>query len=568
MNEPQQQWNESGVADGLVGDYLPTALFYFPVSQLSVNTNCTDGDAERYCNTSTRAPSCNFCGNCTDAKHTKDPACLKCENSTKIKRLECTACQARIAPYCKMDQAYGVNTGDPTKCVRCFKRLVNNTSYGKEHRHWTYMNIPKADMGTSREQGTWMRFQQVACAGPDMAPPCRLLDWPMYWDTMWFSRFPGSNATDTTYQTLVTGPANASSSAGFYAALIELRQWWRDELAAEGMMKVQLPSPTSTNGTYLAMQAVHSIVKSMITRQRTFHPRYGVKPGFGSDSTHGYPDVMSSTVTAALEMGALPYAKGVASNYFQHYVRDDGMLHLQGVALPATCRILTTLAMLHGYMSNGGDDGDGDALLLTFFPKAKALAEWLASRRALSLVHPATDPRHGIPQGEAHVDNAVAIYRQHLQEPPYIYASAAEMYRAFTDIGTVWQHVGTGFKRDDVVAHGKELILLAAELINDLQTSLNRTVYATGVPAAPRCWPMGIDGSGAVLGTHQGRRERKQSQTSGPSIRPAGDGSAAIKHGTHVARPHPPPTAAAVGSNPTPRISCDVVLFSAYRRSS
>jgi hypothetical protein len=28
-------------------------------------------------------------------------------------------------------------------------------------RYWTYMNIPKPDMEGSREQGTWMRFQQV-----------------------------------------------------------------------------------------------------------------------------------------------------------------------------------------------------------------------------------------------------------------------------------------------------------------------------------------------------------------------------------------------------------------------
>ena len=332
---------------------------------------------------------------------------------------------------------------------------------------------------------------------------------------MWFSRFPGANASDTAYQTLVTGPANASTPAGFYGALLELRRWWKDELAAEGMMELQLPSPASTNGTYLATQAMHSIVKSMITRQRTFHPRFGVKPGFGSDNTHGYPDVMTSTVAAALEMGALPYAKGVIGNYFQYYVREDGMLHLPSIALPATCRVLTTLAMLHGFA-----DAD-NALLLTFFVKAKALAEWLASRRALSLVHPPTDPRHGIPQGEAHADNNVRIYALHMREPPYLYASAAEMYRAFTDMGAVWQHVGQASRRDDVAQHGAELSQLAAKLFQDLHASLNRTVHTTGVAAAARCWPMGIDGSGAVFG--QG------------GAKDAPPGSA------KVARPHPPP---------------------------
>ena len=176
VNEPQQKWNESGMAGGLVGNVLPTALFYFPVSQVSV-TNCSKYAAEeRYCNVSTRSPNCNFCGDCKRTKNNSNP-CPQCA--------ACTACQLKLKPFCAMDQAFGVNNNDSTKCRRCVQRLVNNTSYGKEHRYWTYMNIPKPDMGTSREQGTWMRFQQVACAGPGMLPPCRLHDWPMYWDTMW-----------------------------------------------------------------------------------------------------------------------------------------------------------------------------------------------------------------------------------------------------------------------------------------------------------------------------------------------------------------------------------------------
>ena len=331
-----------------------------------------------------------------------------------------------------------------------------------------------------------------------------------------FARFPGANATDTARQTLYTGPANASSAGGFYGALLELRHWWARELAAEGMMQLELPSPPSTNGTYLATQALHSIVKSMITRQRRFHPRFGVKPGFGSDNTHGYPDVMTSTATAALEIGALPYARGVVANFFQHYVRDDGMLHLHGVALPATCRVLTVLSMLHGY-----DDGDS-TLLLSLFPKARALAGWLASRRALSLRHPPSDPRHGIPQGEAHADNDVEIYRSHAREPPYLYASGAEMYRAFADIGATWQLVGQDTRRSDVSQHGVELSSMAAELLHDLHASLNKTVRATGKAAAPRCWSMGLDGGGMVFGQNATRADHQ---------------TWAMKAG----RPHPPP---------------------------
>ena len=55
-------------------------------------------------------------------------------------------------------------------------------------RYWTYMNVPKPDMGGSREQGQWQRWQQIECTGPDKGPPCKLHDWPMYWDTMWYAR--------------------------------------------------------------------------------------------------------------------------------------------------------------------------------------------------------------------------------------------------------------------------------------------------------------------------------------------------------------------------------------------
>lgn len=93
-----------------------------------------------------------------------------------------------------------------------------------------------------------------------------------------YSRFPGANATDTQAQTLASGPVNASSAAGFYANLLRNRRWWAAELAAEGMHELSLPSPASTNGSFLALQATHSIVRSMITRQNVWEPRYGGLP--------------------------------------------------------------------------------------------------------------------------------------------------------------------------------------------------------------------------------------------------------------------------------------------------
>ena len=144
-------------------------------------------------------------------------------------------------------------------------------------------------------------------------------------------------------------------------------------------MELSLSSSASTNGTYLKTQAVHSIVRSMISRQDKWHPRYGTTPGYGEDTLHGLPDVFTSTATAALEMGAMVYAKGVIDNQFQLYVRFDGMINHHGEQMPTSCRILTMLAQYYRYSRRDHD------FLLSHLDKAQALANWLAHRRKLSL---------------------------------------------------------------------------------------------------------------------------------------------------------------------------------------
>ena len=65
--------------------------------------------------------------------------------------------------------------------------------------------------------------------------------------------------------------ANAS---GFYLNLLKVQRYWDKELAAEGMMQTALPVTHGTNGTWLTHQAVFSMVRSMISRDDTWHPRY------------------------------------------------------------------------------------------------------------------------------------------------------------------------------------------------------------------------------------------------------------------------------------------------------
>ena len=373
-------------------------------------------------------------------------------------------------------------------------------------RYWTTFVVPVPDMTTNgqqnREQFQWTRYQQMECSGPEMKPPCKLITAPAYWNSYWFSRYPGANATDAAKETLRAGPVEAPSASGFYQLLLENRKWWGNELANEGMMNVSLPSPATTNGTWLATQATHAIVKSMITRESKWHPRGGLHPGYGYVKNNGLQDVFTATATAALEIGALPYAKGVIANQFRYYIRDDGMVwHQSSSQIPASARALTILALYHAY-----SDDDG-TFALQHFAKAKALAEMLISRRALSLQYGESDPRYGIPLGNddplysprnpaAPSNGNGAVARE---EDEYWYGSAAELYRACTELGKAWTSIGEQMKRADVAAHGAELLELAPQIYQQLHASLTKTatapntttiVAATAGSAAPRCWQM------------------------------------------------------------------------------
>ena len=117
--------------------------------------------------------------------------------------------------------------------------------------------------------------------------------------------------------------ANAS---GFYANVLRVQRWWAAELAAEGLMELALPATSATNGTWLVQQSTFAFVRSMISREDTWHPRYGVLPGYGISLQDGFQDTFTSTATAALEWGAFPYARGVIDNWLRYYTRDNGMI--------------------------------------------------------------------------------------------------------------------------------------------------------------------------------------------------------------------------------------------------
>ena len=88
------------------------------------------------------------------------------------------------------------------------------------------------------------------------------------------------------------------------------------------------------------------------------------------------------------------------------------------------------------------------AFLLQRFAKAKALADLLLFKRSLSLNYSSTDPRYGIPRGGSEAGSffVAGVFRPEMVEetpPLHYYASAAELYRACTEMGAVWSVLGS-----------------------------------------------------------------------------------------------------------------------------
>ena len=88
-------------------------------------------------------------------------------------------------------------------------------------------------------------------------------------------------------------------------------------------------------------------------------------------AVHSFEDTFTATATAALEVGAMPYAKGLIDYHFEHYVRNDGLVWYRAVAVPASARMLTILALYHAY------SGSDDATLLSRAPHDATLARHL-----------------------------------------------------------------------------------------------------------------------------------------------------------------------------------------------
>lgn len=174
------------------------------------------------------------------------------------------------------NMADGLVGGVTPNVIFYFPIIPQNFSAWKGSRYWTMIASPVPDMEGGREQSVWFRFQQIVCAGKGMDSSaagdgsdssCKLKGAPQYYDTYWYSNSP-ANITNRWIR-----PEAMANASGFYNNMLAVQRYWDKTLEDEGMMQLSLPSTKANNGSWLITQAVHSIVRSMISRDDTWHGR-------------------------------------------------------------------------------------------------------------------------------------------------------------------------------------------------------------------------------------------------------------------------------------------------------
>ena len=90
----------------------------------------------------------------------------------------------------------------------------------------------------------------------------------------------------------------------------------------------------------------------------------GVLPGYGIAMQNGFQDTFTATATAALEVGAMAYARGLIDHQWNNFVRYDGMINYRAEEVAQSGRMLTMLALYHSYSRD-------TPLLLQHFDKAR-----------------------------------------------------------------------------------------------------------------------------------------------------------------------------------------------------
>jgi hypothetical protein len=85
-------------------------------------------------------------------------------------------------------------------------------------------------------------------------------------------------------------PSGSAIAVDFYAEVLRQRDYWTATLQTEGMMNFTLPG---ADGILLRDQAVHVLVRDMISRHDFFWPKYGILPGLYGQPGNGAPSFSS-----------------------------------------------------------------------------------------------------------------------------------------------------------------------------------------------------------------------------------------------------------------------------------
>jgi hypothetical protein len=419
------------IKNGLWGDFLPILNFVLPTTERDCDrvptASCRSGC--RVPTTSTRPP-CNPPGY-TCHSH-KDLCCWPCLNGT--------------APP----------VGTATHTGRVEMTVV-----------------PLADPHGNRFQRGYYRLLDYAANGT--------LREARYFDTFAYT---GNSVARGRTNGIGSGPGSRVA-IGFYSEVLAQQSWWALELEKEGVLSLELPIDPMTNGLTLANQAKHSLIRNMITRDDFVWPVYGVSYNYMHSSAMGFQDTFVYDLDLSLEWGAFTWAKGILTNWLQHFAYDDGTIQYRGLEMSMQGRTLTLISKYYAYTRDS-------ATIETYFDeKIVPIVTMLRMRRIAAKKLPNISASYGMPTGNelgdlwggavecgtTFPDGSGGAGAGCVTEMPYL-SIATEMVRGFEDLGKMLL-LATFSHR---VALGKALITEAAELKKDLLQALARSTIPAQTP--------------------------------------------------------------------------------------
>ncbi|KAJ9461586.1 hypothetical protein DIPPA_19917 [Diplonema papillatum] len=271
------------------------------------------------------------------------------------------------------------------------------------------------------------------------------------------------------YNTYLYNPSlNQPTPTDFYDALVAHHSYWTKTWQAEGSTTIAVPEQV------LQDQAVHSLLRDMVTRADMFWPKYGVcgDPGgcaYGDPHNNGFPEIFTSSMMASLEWGLFNYSKGVLNNYLEFYILSGGGINYRGLEMAQSARMLTCIALYYRYTRDATP-------LATYADKVTGIAQLLLSRVRKARTLPQSDAKYGMPIGNDEAD----LFREDVgpaagkTELPF-YSIALATIRGFMELGSVLVETGNP-------TFGNELLSEAAILRQDFTASLGKSRNGTCFP--------------------------------------------------------------------------------------